>query len=120
MTSSQMLWGDRMLGLSTDYLEWFYELALPSWSANSRRDVRVSPLYYRDLDGLPPAIFTIGEYDPLLDDSLCMAVRWKAAGNTTKLNVYPQAPHGFNALPTQMAGVVNAEISAILYSHIPL
>jgi len=119
MTPSQTLWGDRMLGLSTPYLEWFYELALPGQKHEERRDARVSPLYHPNLVGLPPALFTVGEYDPLLDDSLFMASRWRAAGNKTQLKVYPKAPHGFNGLPTGMARTANDEISKFIRSSIP-
>ncbi|MCX4780717.1 alpha/beta hydrolase [Streptomyces sp. NBC_01264] len=48
------------------------------------------------LDGLPPALFTVGSLDPLLDDSLFMAARWQAAGNHADLDVWPDGVHGFN------------------------
>ncbi len=114
MTPSQRLWGDRMMGLSTSYLEWFYEIALPGWSAEDRMNSSVSPLYRSNLRGLPPALFTIGEYDPLLDDSLFMAARWKQAGNHSHLAVYPCAPHGFNGLPTRMSHAANTRIAQFL------
>ena len=48
---------------------------------------------------MPPAIFTIGTEDPLLDDTLFMEARWRAAGNPTDLRVWREAPHGFLSLP---------------------
>ena len=45
-----------------------------------RRDPDISPLY-ADLKGLPPALFSVGTQDLLLDDTLFMAARWAAAGN---------------------------------------
>jgi acetyl esterase len=54
----------------------------------------VSPLY-ADLTGLPPALFSCGTLDPLLDDTLFIAARWQAAGSAARLAIYPGAPHEF-------------------------
>ena len=59
-----------------------------------RRDPDISPLY-ADLNGLPPALFSVGTKDMLLDDSLFMASRWVAAGNTTDLAIWPGGCHVF-------------------------
>ena len=98
MTPSQARWGDRNLVLSTPIMAWFYDCFLPDVPAAERRAPEISPLY-ADLQGLPPALFTVGALDPLLDDSLFMAARWAAAGNDAELLVYPDAVHGFNAFP---------------------
>ncbi|MEC3977006.1 alpha/beta hydrolase [Amycolatopsis sp. H20-H5] len=67
--------------------------------AEAQRDPAVSPLY-ADLTGLPPALFTVGGADPLLDDSQFMAARWQAAGNLAQLDVWPECAHGFtNSAP---------------------
>lgn len=99
MTPSQRNWGDRLLVLNTPIMDWFYDHFVP---AKLRRDPDVSPLY-ADLSNLPPALFTIGTLDPLLDDTLFMHTRWAAAGNQAELAVYPGGPHGFDAHPTQLA-----------------
>lgn len=52
---------------------------------------------------MPPALFSVGTLDPLLDDSLFMAARWTAAGSPAELAVYPGGVHGFNAFPTALA-----------------
>ena len=52
---------------------------------------------------MPPAIFTVGTQDPLLDDTLFMEARWRMAGNATELHVWPEAPHGFISLPMTVA-----------------
>jgi len=57
------------------------------------RQPDVSPLY-ADLDGLPPALFLAGEYDPLFEDSLLMATRWGEASNADLIRA-PETPHGF-------------------------
>ena len=59
------------------------------------RDPGVSPLY-ADLTGLPPALFTVGTIDPLLDDTLFMHARWLAAGNEGELALSAGGVHGFN------------------------
>jgi acetyl esterase/lipase len=102
MTPSQRLWGERNLVLSTPIIEWFGEQFLPGRSPEECRDPDISPLYAQ-LHDLPPAIFTIGTADALLDDSLFMAARWRQAGNHAQLRVWPEAPHGFVSLPMTVA-----------------
>ncbi len=78
------------------------DLFLPGLSREERRDPDISPLY-ADLSGMPPALFSVGTADHLLDDTLFMAARWVAAGNEAELLVYPDTPHGCIALPTVAA-----------------
>jgi acetyl esterase len=113
MSPSQRRAGSAFIGLSKPYLEWFYSLALPGRSLEQRRDPAVSPLY-RDLARMPACLFSVGELDPLLDDTLFMAARWRAAGNPTELEVYPEAHHGFNGLSTGMAKLANDRIHRFL------
>lgn len=101
-TPSQRRWGDRNLVLSGPIMEWFYECFTPGMSPEDRRDPEISPLY-ADLSGMPPALFTVGTLDPLLDDSLFMAGRWAAAGCDADLRVYPESIHAFVAFPTTIA-----------------
>ena len=98
-TPSQRRWGDRNLVLSEPIMRWFYEEFTPGLTPEERRAPEISPLY-ADLTGMPPALFTVGALDPLLDDSLFMASRWRAAGAPAELAVYPESIHGFHALPT--------------------
>eukprot|EP00439_Symbiodinium_sp_Y106_P088355 s1_g891.t1 len=111
MTPSQRGWGDEFLALSTPYLNWLYGMCLPGVSLEERRNPALSPLY-RDISGMPPTLFSVGTQDPLLDDTLFMAARWQAAGNQTQLEVYPEAPHGYNGLPTAMGRAGNQKIIA--------
>lgn len=98
MTPSSRNWGDDVLILSSSIMSWFGECFTPGMSREDRRDPAVSPLY-ADLADLVPALFTVGTADPLLDDSLFMGTRWRAAGNEAEVVVYPDAPHGFIAFP---------------------
>ena len=111
MTPSQARWGARDLVLSTPILEWFYGFCIPDRAR--RRDPDVSPLH-ADLAGLPPALFSVGTLDPLLDDSLFMHARWLAAGNRAELAVYPGGIHGFDAFPTALSRAARARIDAFL------
>jgi acetyl esterase len=102
MTPGQRLWGELNLTLSTPILAWFYDQFLPGVGPEERRRPDISPLY-ADLRGLPPARFVVGTQDPLLDDTLFMAARWEAAGNTTSLEVVAEAAHGFIQFPLEVA-----------------
>jgi acetyl esterase/lipase len=78
------------------------DLFLPGMSDEQRREPDVSPLY-ANLRGMPPALFSVGTNDHLLDDTLFMAARWEVAGNRSELLVYPDTPHGCIALPSVAA-----------------
>jgi acetyl esterase/lipase len=112
-TPSGRLWGSRSLVLSRASLAWFADCFCPQLDSEQRRDPAISPLY-ADLRGLPPALFTIGTQDPLLDDSLFMEARWRAAGNEARLAVYEEAAHGFTFFPIAVARQANAAIHAFL------
>jgi acetyl esterase/lipase len=113
MTPSQRAWGERNLILSTPIIAWFVDLFLPASDPEARRDPAVSPLY-ADLRGLPPALFTVGSLDPLLDDSLFMHARWASAGNEASLRVWPEAVHGFNLFPLAVTAAARAAQHAFL------
>lgn len=70
-------------------------MLLPNPETIDRRSPDVSPLY-ANLHGktLPPALFSVGTDDGLLDDTLFMANRWAAAGLESKLATYPGGAHG--------------------------
>jgi|HubBroStandDraft_6_1064221.scaffolds.fasta_scaffold00350_18 acetyl esterase len=102
MSPSQRLWGDRNFVLSGPIIAWFADQFLPGMDREQRRDPDISPLF-ADLAGMPPAVFTVGTADPLLDDTLFMEARWRAAGHATELRVWPEAPHGFVSFPMTVA-----------------
>ena len=104
-TPSVRNWGERNLVLSTPIVEWFSNHFIPDKSLRGTRDA--SPLR-ANLRGMPPALFTVGTLDPLLDDSLFMSSRWAAAGARAELAIYPGGVHGFNLFPTSLARAANA------------
>ena len=106
-TPSQLLWGDRNLVLSTPIVHWFGNNFLPGVGLEQRRDPDISPLYAR-LGNMPPALFSVGTMDCLIDDSLFMAERWRVAGNRAEVAIYPEGVHGFNQYPTGLARKANA------------
>src|SRR6476646_1769274 len=113
MTPSQRLWGERNLILSTPILHYFGDMFLPGLSDEARRDPDISPLY-AELHDMPPALFTVGTMDPLLDDSLFMHARWAASGARAELRTWPEAIHGFNAFPLRVTAAARAEQYAFL------
>lgn len=84
---------------------------VPHMDEAARRDPDLSPLY-GDLSGMPESLLIVGTRDPLLDDSRLLARRWREAGGRAELVVVPEAPHGFNRLPTRMAQKTNAYATA--------
>ena len=97
----------------------YFEAYLPGKSLDERRDPWISP-FYANLNKmkvsspelrpwpwsmltlllqLPPALFTCGTLDVLLDDSMMMSTKWAMSGAETILKLYPGAPHGFSFFP---------------------
>ena len=114
LTPSARAWGERNLILTTKLMKWFHEKYA---SAEKYSDPDLSPLY-ADLAGLPPALFTIGTLDPLIDDSMFMHMRWQAAGNLSQLAVYPGGIHAFNAFPIELARKANARINEFIKDEV--
>ena len=113
-TPSSYTWGERYLVLSGPMMKWFGDCYA---EGRDLRDPDVSPLY-ADLRGMPPALFTVGTMDPLLDDSLFMHARWIAAGNQGELAVYPGGVHGFTGMPNALGRKANAHADAWLKARL--
>jgi acetyl esterase/lipase len=111
MTPSQRRFGDRRLVLRTADIMHFADAFLPG--VTDRRAPDISPLF-ADLSGMPPALFSVGTCDALLDDSLFMHARWLAACNQAELAIYPGGAHGLTAFPITLAREANARIDAFL------
>jgi acetyl esterase/lipase len=111
LTPSARNWGDEPLVLNTRDINVFVGHYLREGGELASADV--SPLH-ADLKGLPPALFTIGTRDALLDDTLFMAPRWLAAGNGAELAVYPGGCHVFVGFPGSLADQAQARIHAFI------
>lgn len=112
MTPSVRTWGAEKLVLNTRDIEMFVRHFLVH--GGDPADPDISPLF-ADLRGMPPALFTIGTHDPLLDDTLFMAARWTVAGNDADLAVFPGGCHVFQAFSdTAMADTSLARMDAFL------
>jgi acetyl esterase len=111
MTPSVRNWGKDKLILNTRDIFMFTHFFLRA--GGDVRSADISPIH-ADLTGLPPALFTIGTRDPLLDDSLFMTARWSAAGNRCELDIWPGAPHVFTAFPCETTEKTLRRIDAFL------
>jgi acetyl esterase len=111
MTPSVRQWGTEKLVLNTAGVVAFCDAFLPA--GVDRQDPDISPLY-ADLRGMPPALFSVGTRDLLLDDTLFMAPRWLAAGNVAELAIYPGACHGFVSVPYRQREDAVARINGFI------
>jgi acetyl esterase/lipase len=114
LTPSARNWGERMLVMDTALCRWFADMYADGADAT---DPDVSPMY-ADLSGLPPALFTVGTLDPLLDDTLLFATRWTAAGNAAELSVVPGAAHGFAGAPTRDGETARANMDRFVAERV--
>ncbi len=100
LTPSARNFGTQRLILTTRDIEMFVRHYL--LHGHDPLDPDVSPIF-ADLSGLPPALFSVGTRDPLIDDSLFMAARWAAAGNGTELALHVGGCHVFEAFDFPLA-----------------
>jgi epsilon-lactone hydrolase len=70
-------------------LLWYTDLYM---DGGDPRDPLASPLY-ADLSGLPPVLIQVGDAETLLDDSIRLADRLKAAGVSAELEVWDRMIH---------------------------
>ena len=113
LTPSARQWGDEPLVLNTRDINVFVGHYLRDGGDVAVTDI--SPLH-GDLRGLPPALFTVGTRDALIDDTLFMAPRWLAAGNPAQLAVYPGGCHVFIAFPGSLTDQALARSYAFVTS----
>lgn len=97
--------------LDPEGLRFMVDSFTPGMDDAARRNPDISPLF-ADLHGLPPCLVSVGSFDHLFDDSLFLAPRLAAAGVDTELQVFPDSPHGFMALPGQMAEAFQRRLDA--------
>ena len=121
-----MLRFSRRLVMNNEELHWYAEQYVPDAAQRLRKagpDGGGTNLLYSDLDAFPPALFTVGTADPLLDDTLFMAARWAAAGLDADLEVYPGAAHGIGHFGphqhSEQGPAITARINAFLDRFCP-
>ena len=88
----------------------------PELDDAGRRAPALSPLY-GELAGLPPALMFAGALDPLRDDTVGMANRWRSVADV-EMHLVPEAPHGFIRFPTALARQVQARSHAWLRARL--
>lgn len=95
------------LVLDKDVMEHFSEAFLPGMSLEEKKHPSVSPLYanLERLRGrLPPALFTCGTCDVLMDDTVLMSAKYQMAGAETEVLIVPGGPHGYSMYPKDTKG----------------
>lgn len=113
-TPSLRNWGGRFLILSTPIVDWFVGNLL---GEGDRADPAASPLL-ADLSEMPPALFQVGTADPLLDDTLFMAARWRAAGARAVLDIAPGGVHAYDQFDLGIAEQAASRRAAFLRSRL--
>jgi acetyl esterase/lipase len=84
------------LVLDRDLMDHYIDVFLPGMSHEQRKHPSVSPLYAKLMGlNLPPALFTCGTEDCLLDDTMFMATKWMMAGGQTVVKIVPGGCHGY-------------------------
>ena len=111
------------LVIDHDVLSKYIEALLPNTTIEQRRDPSISP-FFADIRGkkLPPALFTCGTEDPLLDDTIFMGAKWQAWGNEAVIKIYNGAPHGYignapGTIPSVQEGL--DDTTAFVKVHLP-
>ena len=61
-------------------------------------------------------MFTVGDLDPLRDESVLMAQRWQLAGNEADLDVWPEGDHAFSNMATPLADLALARTTSWITS----
>ena len=81
-------------GRPDDHAEEAPQLARCYLAGADPRTPYASPLY-GDPTGLPPTLIQVGSDEILLDDSVRMAERMRAAGCEVELEIWPRMPHAW-------------------------
>ncbi len=82
--------------LTRELMAWFFGHYVPA--GTDQRDARVSPLFFGDLAGLPPAYLLTAGYDPLADEGRAYVDALRAAGVRVTHSHFPGTIHGFFSL----------------------
>lgn len=90
------------LVLDEDMMNHFRDVYVPNADEEQLTSPELSP-FFAALTGLPlpPALFTTGTEDCLVEDSVFMCTRWLMAGRKAILKLYPGSPHGYILFPPE-------------------
>lgn len=80
----------------TENIEEFAAAYLPPGA--SPRDPYASPAHAADFSNLPPTLLQVGSTEILLDDSVLVHDKIRAAGGASRLEIYEDLPHGWQML----------------------
>ncbi len=93
--------------ITKDALQWFAGHYITA--DQDKRHPYLSPLFEKDLTGLPPAHIIVAEYDPLRDEGIAYARRLEADGVKVSVSHYAGMIHGFFML----AGIFDDALRAV-------
>lgn len=95
------------LVLDKEIMDHYLDVFLPGKSLEQRRNPDVSP-FYADLGKLrgqlPPALFTCGTSDVLMDDTIFMSAKYQMAGAETETLIVAGGCHGYCMYPKDTKG----------------
>lgn len=86
--------------------------------AGQDRETPLASPVHADLSGLPPLLVQVGDHEVLLDDSVRLVDRAKAAGVDATLEVEEEGIHVFQAFPVPEATEAIARLAAFVRRHI--
>jgi acetyl esterase len=104
--------------LDAEMIGWFFDHYI---DAADRSDWRFAPLLADDLDGVAPAVFSLAECDPLIDEGVAYADRLRLAGVAVELEIFRGVTHDFiklgRAMPEALAAqaALGASLRAALF-----
>lgn len=113
LTPSARHYGPGPQVLTTDALRWFIDQFA---RAEDVGNPDLSPLL-ADLRDMPAAVFTVGTNDPLVDDTLFLATRWRSA--SSDLEVVEGAPHAYDAFDVAAGARSLDRINRFLSAALP-
>jgi acetyl esterase len=92
-------------GLTRDAMIWYWNHYLETSDHGSHP--YASPVRANDFSNLPPAIVLAAEYDPLRDDAIALAEKFRAAGTPVEFHLYEGMIHSYLGAQA-MTDTVNA------------